>query len=571
MAFSVHDGSGSLYLKEIADMKPPRKRTSSAVLLTKGDSPERGARSELGSWAMHAGDGIACTIEGVGGFGGAESSGGLDQAAASGAEAEVENDGTPPLASGARIGDSTASEWSLVGGLKGLGVAIDALLAPPPSNREASQLISTTNAFDALNTLDGQEYVSVGDAAMAKGQSRRRRVRAGDMAAHARFLQYYFRRSRAMRPGCWRQGGLRGLVLYRPATTFGCRSGLNLAPRSAIAAQRERAGEVLRWYSNYVRLHRRLHRGRVPTALVTFCGEGGVSEGVHRAGGAAHGQDRRAMPRYEARFGKGHLSSGDSRNPQELRRLKRASGAFVTLASPPCKAHSAALMRGAPSEPKMIRETRAALREVGGLYAIENVVGAASELEGSRLLRGAYFGLNVDRPRLFECNFDLHVDRALKVGGDALRGGMCLGERRRWRRLDPFGRPDACACCSGNLWAVQGDKPFRCTPAECSAAMGLDDGHMSYEGMTQAVPPVYAELLFAQACMRDLEREFSLRPILFDEHEAAPEETRRRMAHLLQGAGAAAPSQGVELERALPAARGQGLVASQMHRHAGSD
>ena len=69
---------------------------------------------------------------------------------------------------------------------------------------------------------------------------------------------------------------------------------------------------------------------------------------------------------------------------------------------------------------------------------------------------------------------------------------MCLGDRRRWR-LDPFGRPELRECCSGNLWAVQGDKPFRCTTAECAAAMGIDPDHMDYEGLAQAVPPAYGE------------------------------------------------------------------------------
>ena len=382
---------------------------------------------------------------------------------------------------------------------------------------------------------------------------RKRKVRAREMPGHASFLQYVFRRYLAIRHRSWVKGGLcRAPVLYRPPCVYGCRNGLALAGEVKWAEQRVLATQVLKWYENYVYLHRRLHSGRTPSALVTFCGEGGVSEGVRRAGGAAHGQDVREQPRYVQRFGRECFSQGDSRSPKAMKVMARRIGAFVTLASPPCKAYSTARMRGEPSEPAMIRETRAALLELGKLHVIENVTGAGSELEGATLLRGEYFGLHVDRPRLFESNFEIHVDAALKAGGDELRRGACLGHRRRWRRLDPFGRPDLHDCCAGNLWAVQGDKPYRCTEAECAAAMGLDKDHMSYAGMTQAIPPAYAQLIFAQACMRDLEREFGVRPILFDEMARDPARCRREMAFLLAGAGEASPHQGVEFSEPLP-------------------
>ncbi len=87
-------------------------------------------------------------------------------------------------------------------------------------------------------------------------------------------------------------------------------------------------------------------------------------------------------------------------------------------------------------------------------------------------------------------------------------------------------------CCERpNLWAVQGDKPLRCTEAECARAMGLDAGHMDYLGMAQAVPPVYGQWVFAQACMRELEREFGIVAITYDELLAHPEQSRRQMRH----------------------------------------
>ena len=235
--------------------------------------------------------------------------------------------------------------------------------------------------------------------------------------------------------------------------------------------------EACLWYQNYVALLRRLRSGRRPCAVVGFCGQGGVTEGIRRANGVSHGQDIRPQPRYLRRYGEECFTQGDSTDVTSLRDIRRRTGAFLSFHSPPCKAHSSSLMQGEPSEPALIRETRDAVRAAGGKHVIENVVGAKSELgAGACLLRGAYFGEAVDRPRLFEANFHIHVDQALKVPGDRLRQRTCLGVRRRWRRLDGFGRHVTQTCCQGNIWAVQGDKPLRCTEEECSAAMGLDPG-----------------------------------------------------------------------------------------------
>ena len=114
-------------------------------------------------------------------------------------------------------------------------------------------------------------------------------------------------------------------------------------------------------------------------------------------------------------------------------------------------------------------------------------------------LRGSYFGLHVDHPRSFEANFELRVDEALVGPGLALRRGTCLGARRHWRRRDPFGRSCTAECCAGNLWAVQGDAPKGCTLGECAVAMGVDQDHMDYSGLTGAAPPAYGEYVFGQA------------------------------------------------------------------------
>ena len=114
--------------------------------------------------------------------------------------------------------------------------------------------------------------------------------------------------------------------------------------------------------------------------MVGFCGQGGVSEGIRRANGSSHGQDLRPQPNYQRRFGELNFSLGDSTDPTVLRDAKRRLGAFLSFHSPPCKDYSSARMRGEATDPPLIGETRAALREVGGLHVIENVVGASGEL-----------------------------------------------------------------------------------------------------------------------------------------------------------------------------------------------
>jgi hypothetical protein len=394
-------------------------------------------------------------------------------------------------------------------------------------------------------------------------KARRRRTITGDMTGHVRFLQHWYRRAVRQRPGCWRRGGLRGLVLWRPCTFFACHSGLSLAADSTFEAGRRGAQAACAWYQNYVALLRRLRAGRRPTAIVGFCGQGGTSEGIRRANGSSHGQDLRPQPRYVERFGAANFSQVDSTDPTILRDAMRRTGAFLSIHSPPCKSYSSTRMRGEAADPPLIRETRAALREVGRLHVIENVVGATDELERSLLLRGEDFGEHVSRPRIFEANFPLVLDEALRVPGAALRALSCVGFRRRWRRLDPFGRPEMCDCCNGNLWAPQGDKPLRCSTVDCARAMGVDDDHMDYEGLAQAIPPVYAQYIFGQACMREVEREFGIPAITYDEMLANRSSARRKMRHWLRGAGGAAPDQGVEFAPSHGAEAGGEPVAAE--------
>jgi hypothetical protein len=369
--------------------------------------------------------------------------------------------------------------------------------------------------------------------------SKRRRRRLGPVHAHASFLQHLFRRAKLVRPGCWlRRGGLAGLFIWRPVNHYACNQGLNLASSAEFEAQAKRASEVLAWYRNYVELLRILQGGLTPTVVDGCCGGGGKAEGIRRAGGAVHGIDIRPQPDFVRRFGEKCFTLGDATNPLGLKAKVKATRAFGVGSSPPCKSESTARQRGAPQDPDIMDVTRDALVSTGLLYDIECVLGAGPGMAAdSTMLRGAMFGLRVDRARLFETNFPVHIDEALKAGGDALRAKCCQGSRRRWRRFDRFGRPEELYCCRGNTFAVQGDKPWRCTACECAEAMGVDEGHMSYLMLAQSIPPAYGQLIFAQKCMAECHRRYAIPLITFDDLQARKHENLARMRAWLVGAG----------------------------------
>ena len=162
----------------------------------------------------------------------------------------------------------------------------------------------------------------------------------------------------------------------------------------------------------------------------------------------------------------------------------------------------------------------------------------------AQVLDGAYFGLKVARARLYETSGRLHVDACVRGPADALAAKCCLGRRRRFRRFDEFGRPVLAACCAGNIFSVVGKTPWKCTADECTAAMGMDPGHMCYERLAQSVPPHYSQLVFAQMCMWQAAAKFGVPAITFDERWKHPNRSMRTMAFWLRGAGASEATSG---------------------------
>lgn len=223
-----------------------------------------------------------------------------------------------------------------------------------------------------------------------------------------------------------------------------------------------------------------------PRALDLFCGAGGASMGLDRAGFDVTGVDIRPQPRYPFRF-----VQGDALKPPfELSEFD------YIWASPPCQAYTGMqrLNTRAPKRdhPRLIEPVREMLRSAGVPYTIENVVGAP--LIDPIILCGSMFGLKVRRHRLFESNFwtlrpqcrhNLEI-HPFPVWGD---GRPTRQEVRRARR-SPI-------AVYGDHPQQPGDKTMRVnrarTLAEGQEAMGID--WMDWRPLTQAIPPAYSEFI----------------------------------------------------------------------------
>lgn len=204
-----------------------------------------------------------------------------------------------------------------------------------------------------------------------------------------------------------------------------------------------------------------------PLALDLFCGAGGASMGLYRAGFDVVGVDIKRQPRYPFSF-----VQADALNPPfDLSRFD------LIWASPPCQAFvDLRWMYNAKEHENLIPATRALLAKSGGAFVIENVVRAP--LNHPALLCGTMFGLGVGnaelwRHRAFEtrgfslplllCN---HGERPRVIG---VYGGHGRDRRRRRTNTQDF------------------------SVVERQTAMGID--WMTGEGLSQAIPPAYSEYI----------------------------------------------------------------------------
>jgi len=224
----------------------------------------------------------------------------------------------------------------------------------------------------------------------------------------------------------------------------------------------------------------------MPTRLTTFraldlfCGAGGASMGLHRAGFEVTGVDVRPQKRYPFRF----------IQHDALEVNLDLGGHFDFIwASPPCQHYSTAtsLSKTKDRHPDLITATRSRIRAGAPFWCIENVPGAP--LRASLMLCGLMFGLKTLRHRLFETNFLVWQPDHPRHAGSVHAGDYvaCYGNGGGLNARRPHAH-----------W-IGNNTPENNRVAAWRTAMGID--WMTRKEISQAVPPAYAEWIGGFAIM----------------------------------------------------------------------
>ena len=197
-------------------------------------------------------------------------------------------------------------------------------------------------------------------------------------------------------------------------------------------------------------------------ALDLFCGAGGASMGLHRAGFDVTGIDLRPQPRYPFRF----IQADATRSPVRLEDFD-----FV-WASPPCQRWTAMVQQKSRQDhhPDLIGPVRAML--AGLPHCIENVPRAP--LRPDLTLTGCMFGLRTYRKRVFELSFP------------------CLAAEPG-RPFGPKSRPGSVTVTGHSGGSSGRDGWTNGTKEDWQEAMGID--WMLNREIVEAVPPAYSEFI----------------------------------------------------------------------------
>ena len=212
-------------------------------------------------------------------------------------------------------------------------------------------------------------------------------------------------------------------------------------------------------------------------ALDLFCGAGGATKGLQRAGFHVTGIDNRPQPRYCGDL----FIQGDALRPPV--RLEEFD--FI-WASPVCKAFTdgarGLAKRTGREHPNQIPATRSTLEACGVPWVIENVPRAP--IRPDLKLHGHMFGLEVIRKRHFELSWPGPILTPPLPRGLLREGYICAVGNGTPAGVREMGLPDA-------------------TTADWREALGID--WMNRDEMSQAIPPAYSEFI-GRAALQYLKR-----------------------------------------------------------------
>lgn len=196
-------------------------------------------------------------------------------------------------------------------------------------------------------------------------------------------------------------------------------------------------------------------------ALDLFCGAGGASMGLHRAGFDVTGVDIVPQPRYPFRF----VQADALRPPFDLRQFD------LIWASPPCQRYSQCTPKKfRANHPDLIGPIRDMLTKSDVSFIIENVPSAAKHLNNPVMLCGSHFGLKIQRHRFFEVSGCFILSRPCN---HSFKPVLITGTHRR--TYEPR---------------------YEYSAQQCRNASGLD--WMTRAEMDEAIPPAYSEFLGRQ-------------------------------------------------------------------------